>query len=403
MTTAVDEVRIEDAHFYMDDPFPLYARLQDEQPFYYREDLRVWVMTRYDDCVRISKEPNLFSCKRGTLLYDVLLGRPLAEDYFGSDFILTSDPPRHNELRRVISPAFLPRRVAALEESVRQASRALVAALPANESVEYIGRVATLLPLVVTARLLGVKDMDTDQMSRWSDELMKIGSDMTEQERSASVEVFSEMNDFMRAQFAIKRAQPEEDLLSSLLAAELDDGKKISEDNALMWASLIISGGHETTRALLGNTVQVLGDFPAQRAVVVADPSMVTAALEEVMRWHTIARGFVRTVWEDTEYNGVQMRQGDWVYMLFQAANRDPRVFDNPQVFDITASRTKDNLTFGAGQHYCPGQQMARLEGRVMAEELLARFPTWHVEGGDPVVSTLRGAWNELHVTFKEA
>src|SRR5262249_38324592 len=151
-----------------------------------------------------------------------------------------------------------------------------------------------------------------DDMARWSDELMKIGQQLSEAERQASVEVFSQMNEFMRAQFAQKRAQPAEDLLSTLLAAELDNAK-LSEDNILMWASVVLAGGNETTRALLGNLVDALARHPGQLAAVAADPSLAAAAVEETLRWNGPVHGFCRLVSEDTEFNGRQLAHDDWV------------------------------------------------------------------------------------------
>jgi cytochrome P450 len=398
----LDEVRIEDPGFYSDNPFPLYARLQEDDPVHLRDDLRMWVLTRYDDIVSVAKQPNLFSAKRGTLLQEALAGHTLAGEYFiGDEFVENTDPPRHNELRRLISPAFTPKRVADLEASVRNTCRKLVAALPAGKSVEYISEVAALVPLITVADLLGVVDYDVREMAEWNAELMKCGIDLPEEERRESVLAFWKMNDFIRAQFAAKRAHPAADLLSTLLTAEIDN-EVVSEENILTWAALVLAGGAETTQALLGNMVENLGLHPEQLAMLAANPDMATAAIEEVLRWKTLAHGFVRSVSEPTEFGGHELKKNDWVYMLHQAANWDKTKFDNPSVFDVTAPRTHDNLAFGVGQHFCPGNRLSRLEGRVLLEELLARFPRWDIDSVTPVVSVLRTGCAELHVTFHE-
>jgi cytochrome P450 len=405
MTTVVDDLRIEDPIFYLNDPFPVYARLRVEDPVHLREDLRIWTLTRYDDIVSVAKQPVLFSCERGTLLQDAITGRSLAEEYFvGDEFVENTDPPRHNELRRLISPAFTPKSVAMLEDGIRRSARDMVAALPVGKSVEYIGTVAAILPLVVIARLLGVGPHSVEELGRWNSELMKVGLDLSDAERAASVAAFQQMNDFIRAQFERKRAEPAHDLLSTLLVAHDRDSEKVTEDNILTWAALVLAGGAETTQALLGNTVENLAHHPAQLTAVAARPrDLSSRALEEVLRWKTLAHGFVRTVSEDTDFGGKQLKQGDWVYMLHQAANWDPEVFSNPSVFDIMAPRLRDNLAFGVGQHFCPGNRLSRLEGRVLLEELVARFPRWQIDHAVPVESVLRTGFTELHVTFNEA
>jgi cytochrome P450 len=286
---------------------------------------------------------------------------------------------------------------------VRESARELVAALPAEQSVDYIGLVAEVLPLVVIARLLGLRGDNIEDMARWSDELMKLGQELTKAERDASIDVFAQMNQFMTEQFAIKRAQPAEDLLTTLLTAELDSNR-LSEDNILMWASVVLAGGNETTRALLGNMVDALARHPEQLARLAAEPARSAAAVEETMRWNGPVHGFVRFAAEDTELAGHRIRQDDWLYLVYEAANRDEQVFDDPEVFDITAPRTKENLAFGVGQHFCPGNQLARLEARVLIEELVARFPSWELDrAGRPIESTFRSGFLDLPVIFHES
>jgi cytochrome P450 len=401
--TLGDELRIEDPDFYLGDPYPHYARLRAADPVHLRPDLRIWLLTRYDDILSVSKQPVLFSCARGFFLNDALSAASVANAYFaGTELIATVDPPRHNELRRVISPAFLPRRIAALEDFVRGTCAEIVAGLPAERPVDFIGVAAEILPLVVISRLLGLSGADLSEMARWSDELMKLGRQLSQAERDTSVAVFAQMNAYMTQQFAIKRARPAEDLLTTLLNAELDSSR-LSEENVLMWASVVLAGGNETTRALLGNAVDVLAGHPDQLSALAADRSLGAAAVEETLRWNGPVLGFCRYVAEDTELHGRRLSQGDWVYMIYPAANRDPEIFDQPERFDITVPRGKPNLAFGVGQHFCPGNLLARLEARVMLEELTSRFPAWSVAGDpEPIRSTFRSGYLRLPVTFHE-
>jgi cytochrome P450 family 142 subfamily A polypeptide 1 len=275
--------------------------------------------------------------------------------------------------------------------------------LPAGRPVDFISTVAEILPLVVIGRLLGLRGSSVTEMARWSDELMKQGQQLSQAERSASVAVFSQMNEYMTEQFAIKRSEPADDLLTTLLNAEIDNAR-LSEDNILMWASVVLAGGNETTRALLGNAVYELAREPGQRALLARDRSLSGAAVEETLRWNGPVLGFCRYVSRDTGLSGRQLRQGDWVYMLYSAANRDPEAFDQPERFDIAVPRDRPNLAFGVGQHFCPGNQLARLEARVLLEELVARFPSWDLGGRpEPIRSLFRSGFLTLPVTFHES
>jgi cytochrome P450 len=402
MTPTIDSVMIEDPAFY-DNPFETYARLRATDRVYCREDLRLWLLTGYDEVVAVSKQARLFSCREGILLADFIEGKSFADEYFaGPELIVTTDPPRHNELRRLISPAFTPRRVAQLEDDVRQTARALVGRLPAREQVDFISMAAEILPLVVISKLLGITSDDVSGMARWSDELLKLGQDMTEAERQESVRVFTQMNGFMKAQFAEKRARPAADLLSMLVSVELDN-EKISDDNILMWASLVLAGGNETTRALMGNMVYALGTHQDQLKLLAGNRGLTGQMVEETLRWRGVVNGFGRRVTEDTQLGGKMIPAGDAVYMLYPAANRDPEVFANPEAYDITAERDREHVAFGVGQHFCPGNLLARLEARVLMEELVDRFPRWEVVTGAPIVSTLRVGFSDLQVIFREA
>jgi cytochrome P450 len=214
------------------------------------------------------------------------------------------------------------------------------------------------------------------------------------------VAAFEELNAFVRQEFERKRCNPGEDLLTTLLAAELDN-EKLSEDNILMWASVVLGGGNETTRALLSNSVDALARHPEQLASLAAYPTLAAAAVEETLRWNGPVHGFCRYVTAPTVVRGQQVGEGDWVYMLYDSANRDKDVFADAERFDISARRQKENLAFGVGQHYCPGNKLARLEATVLLEELVRRFPRWELaDEGTRIKSLLRSGFLNLPVVF---
>ncbi len=401
MRSASYAAMVEDPAFHLGDPYPVYEHLRQTDPLHFRADIGMWLVTRHRDVVKISKDNEHFSCTRGVFLGDALNEDSAAAQYFaGSELISMVDPPRHNELRRIISPAFTPRRVNQLEESIRATARELVHALPAEETVDFIAVAAEVLPLVVIARLLGTVGEDIRDMARWSDEMAKLGVQLSDEERRASIAVFDQMNNFMRGQFVIKRSQPAEDLLSTLLTAELDSAR-LSEDNILMWASVVLAGGNETTRALIGNAVDCLARHPEQLALLAAGQASCQSAVEETLRWAGPVNYFCRHVSADVELGDQLLRAGDWACLLYASADRDEEVFAAADRFDITEPRSQDNLAFGVGQHYCPGNRLARAETRILLEELLARFPRWDVtRPGERIVSDFRRGFVDLPVVL---
>jgi cytochrome P450 len=211
---------------------------------------------------------------------------------------------------------------------------------------------------------------------------------------------FQQMNEFFRAQFEVKRATPGDDLISTLLLAELD-GAPLSENMLLVYCSLFLAGGSDTTRSLLAGMAQALAQYPDQLARLKADPGLLDTAIEESLRWTTPARGFLRTAIEDIEIRGVPIRAGQKVYLLFDAGNRDPEVFENPWDYDISRPNASSHLSFGYGPHLCIAANLARMEARLLFTALLDRFDTI-TESGQPreIRQLLRNGWYELPLTF---
>jgi cytochrome P450 len=208
------------------------------------------------------------------------------------------------------------------------------------------------------------------------------------------------MNDYLLEQFELKRRQPDDGLISHLLNARLDNDK-LSDANVMMFTQTMIAAGNDTTRAMLSGIAATLAQFPEERRKLVADPSLVPNALEEVMRWVTPARGFLRTAIEDTEVHGQAIAKGQHLYLMYDAANRDEDVFSHPETFDVARRENRDQLAFGFGTHVCIGAPLVRMETKVFLEKLIARFPDWHLVGDERRSETvLRSGWIELPVVF---
>ena len=393
---------VEDPAFHLGDPFPTYAWLRSNDPVHRRDD-GLWLITRYDDIETILKDSKSVSSANGVFLNNALGMDGGNEGYFaGSENLSRLDPPRQTELRQVIAPAFIPRRIANLEDSVRATARDLVAALPVGEPVDFGYTVARVLPLVVVARLLGLEGVDVDQVARWIEEMEKLGRTLTPEERAESITEFAGLNDYMAAQLEGKRINPAEDLMTTLVQARIN-GEPLSQDVLLMMSAIMVGGGAETTRNLMNSMVCCLAEQPDELRQLVAGSIAPAAVVEEVFRMYPPLNYLCRQITADMTVGGKDLSPGDWVCLLFASGNRDEAVFVDPERFDASVPRA-DSLGFGRGPHYCPGQALARLESKVLLEELVARFPFWEM-AGEPkrIVSNFHNGLKGVTLRFLES
>jgi cytochrome P450 len=393
--------KIDDPTFY-NEPYGVYARMRAEEPVLKYEPLNIWVLSKYDDIRSAALQPEIYSNSGGIFLTDAIQGDSVADEYFGDagELISSLDHPRHSEIRRVIGPAFAPAVIDAMEDSIRADCRRLLDAIEPGSTVDWIAAVAEKLPLIVIARLLGLPGDNIDELARWSDEIMNLGRVMSDEERAESVKTFSAMNDYIVSQFDEKRANPGDDVLSVLLTAE-QKYDHMSIANILALASAVLAGGNETTRALLGNMVWAFAEHPEQRELLADDPSLAINAAHETLRWKGPVHGFIRKIIKDAELRDKQLHTGDFAYFLYACANRDEEIWDDPDTFSIARKPDPVNLAFGTGPHRCPGNRLARLETRVLLEELIQRFPNWELAGTPRHIESLfRNGFYDLPVRF---
>jgi cytochrome P450 len=393
--------KIDDPAFY-NDPYGIYARMRAEDPVLKYEPLNIWILSKYDDIRAAARQSEIYSNTGGIFLTDAIEGDSVADEYFGDggELISSLDHPRHSEIRRVIGPAFAPVVIDAMEEGIRADCRRLLDTIEPDTPVDWIAVVAETLPLIVIARLLGLPGDNIEELARWSDELMKFGMVMSDEERAESVKNFSAMNDYIVSQFDDKRANPGDDVLSVLLTAEQNyDHMNIA--NILALASTILAGGNETTRALLGNMIWAFAEHPEQRELLADDPTLAINAAHETLRWKGPVHGFIRKIIKDAELRDKQLHAGEFAYLLYSSGNRDEDMWDDPESFLITRESDPTNLAFGTGPHRCPGSRLARLETKVLLEELIQRFPNWELAGTPkPIESLFRNGYYDMPVTF---
>jgi cholest-4-en-3-one 26-monooxygenase len=365
--------------FVTDIPHAAFRRLRAEAPVYWQPE-RIgpgfWVISRHADLMAVSKDPLTFSSARGgTNIFDVSEGDLSTLRLL----MLNMDPPKHNKFRRLVSTGFTSRMVTQLEPHVREICAELVDRVAARPSFDFVTEVAVELPLLVIAELLGVPKADRHKVFEWSNRL--VGFDdpdyrtSMEDGKYAAAEMWAYANQLAHE----RREHPLGDLVSVLMEAEVD-GDRLSEPEFDSFFLLLAVAGNETTRNLISGGMRALIEHPEERARVLADPSLMPTAIEELLRWVSPLIHFRRTATRDVTMHGRPIREGDKVVIFYPSANRDEAVFRAPERFDV--SRTpNEHLAFGIGEHFCLGANLARLEIRLIFEELLRRLPDLELAG----------------------
>ncbi len=361
-----------DPAFWAGDPYPTFAELRRHDPVhrYAGEAGALWALSRHADVLAVSKDPATFCSGKGVLLTD--LTRPV----LSADSILYLDPPLHAKRRKLVSPSLSVRRVADLEDRVRGIVTELLDELPTDEVIDAVELLSVPLPLMVIAELVGVPRSDLGDFRRWSDAMIEAASDFTDESLALAAELFL----YIDAIVQTRHAAPQDDLVS-VLAHGTVDGEAVSDEDINMFVLTLLVAGNETTRTLISNSLLALHDHPDQRAFLASDPTALPVAVEELLRWEAPIMSFCRTATRDTELSGTPIAEGDYVLLLYQSANRDEDVF-GPTADQLDVTRSPNpHTSFGYAEHYCLGAGLARLEARVLFEELLARWPGYEVAG----------------------
>jgi cytochrome P450 family 142 subfamily A polypeptide 1 len=363
-----------DGRFYARDPQRELAWLRRHAPVYRDEPRGVWGVALHEDVQRVSKDPETF-CSGGS-------SRP---DAPAIPSMINMDDPHHKRRRGLVNRGFTPRRVADHEPRIRAICRELIAKVAPRGRCDFVSEIAAPLPMIVIGDLLGVEPEDRDRLLRWSDELIESTSATASPEvQEAAARAFADYMEYHRAAVAERRARPRDDLLSVLVHAEVD-GERLDDDALLQESLLILVGGDETTRHVISGGMEALIRHPDQRALLAREPGRIPVAVEELLRWVTPIQNMNRTATRDAVLRGQSIRKGDKVLLLYKSANRDEAVFEAPGSFDVTRD-PNPHLAFGGyGTHHCLGASLARLELRVMFEELLAALPDLELAGDAPL------------------
>jgi cytochrome P450 len=356
-------------------PYPYYKALYGRPPHLMNMFFQMALVGGYDDAVTILHDHERFSSsQKRNPNFD-----PEERTLFASaETVLFSDPPNHTRLRRLMSRAFTPKRIRDLEPRIRELTQTLLDRIARKGELEVMSDLATPLPVMVIAEMLGVPPAQYEQFKHWSNRIVE--SDNTPPGMplpDAIKQAVKDLRSYFANEIERRRSDPGEDLISALVAAH-DEAEALSADELLAFVILLLLAGNETTTNLIGNGMLALGRNPDQLELLRGDPSRIPQAVEEMLRYDGPVQSTVRHNHEPVEVGGALIASETMVFVILTAADRDPAHFSDPDVFDITREPNA-HLAFGDGIHYCLGAALARLEGAIAFGSTLERFPRLHL------------------------
>ncbi|WP_157254600.1 cytochrome P450 family protein [Nonomuraea typhae] len=356
-------------------PYSTYARLREEQPVCpvtQPNGLYGWIITRYDDAWSALADPRLsHDPRRGPADWQQAgRGMPLEDRSGLGTHLLTTDPPEHTRLRRLVASAFTPRRVERLRGRVHEITDTLIGKIQPRGTAELIDDFAVPLAGTIISELIGIPEEDRARLHEWTASVVgEQGAPVTRQQALAN------LGDYLLGLIAVKRAAPAEDLVSTVLTAH-DEAGRLTEQEALSLIFMLLVTGQESTVAFIGNGMLALLRHPDQLALLRERPELMGPAVEEILRYDGAAE---RVAWrfptEPVQIGGTWLAPGDPLLIALAAADRDPVRFADPDRFDITRSDSQPHVAFGRGIHYCPGAPLIRLEGPIALSALINRLP----------------------------
>ena len=357
----------------LNDPYPTYRMLRDTTPVYRAEESHTWVLSRHADVQAAALDHGTYSSVGG------IFPTPPGSNFIGSflPMMIVMDPPRHDQLRALVSRAFTPRRVAGLQDGVTRMAAELFDRLDEGSgSADFVTDFAAILPAAVIADLLGVPAADRDRFRLWSSQLVQVDvtHGQTTDALAAAASIYAYFTEFL----ADRRKTPREDLMSALANAAVY-GIGLTDEEVIGLCALLLVADSETPTNLLGNSAVVLAQHPRTRRRLASDRTLLGPAVEELLRYDSPAQGLSRTLTRDVVLHDTTMRQGDRVLLLFGSANRDDRAFPDPDVFDVDRT-CEHQVAFGRGIHFCLGAALARMEARIALNALLDKVPDWEVD-----------------------
>lgn len=377
-----------------DDPYVTYKRLRDEAPAYWNDELDFWVLSRFGDVLEGFRDFETFSSSGGVALEQ--------RGHVNADFqqMIEKDPPEHTAFRKLVSRVFTGRRVAAMEDEIRSIVDGYIDTVIEVGTCDLVEDITGPFPMDVIAAILGIPEADRLALRLDADKVLVRNDGELAIPPEAAEGMFGLLGYFID-DLPKRKAGQGEGLITDLLALEVD-GRRLTDEELFGFCVLFVIAGHETTTKMVANTVELLSRHTDQRAQIVGDPSLVSGAVEEVLRFHNSTQYMHRTLTRDHEIHGQMMREGDSLLLLIGAANHDEREFGpTAEDFDIHR-RPERHLGFGYGAHFCLGAALARMEGKIAIEQIHKRMPDYQVDHDAKVrfhSSNVTG-WRNLPLTF---
>jgi len=369
MTTTKPDVDLTDGTFYAGDSRSVYKWMRENEPVF-RDRNGLAAAASYQAVIDAERNPELFSNAGGI--------RP---DQDGLPMMIEMDDPAHLLRRKLVNSGFTRKRVKDLEGSINSLCDALIDAVCEKGECDFVWGLAAPLPMAVIGDMLGVRPDEREMFLKWSDDMVALLSSSTAQEDfQVSMDAFAAYTEYMMGMIAARKEQPTDDLVSVLVHAEVD-GSKLEDHEIVTEVLLLLIGGDETTRHTLSGGTRQLLLHPDQHRRLVNDLDLLPNAIEEMLRWTAPVKNMARTITADTEFHGTSLKQGEKMILLFESANFDEKVFENPDSFDIDRY-PNNHLAFGFGTHFCLGNQLARLELSIMQTKLLQRLPDMRLADG---------------------
>lgn len=402
LDSAASDVYYDPYDFEIDnDPYPVWKRMRDEAPLYYNEKFDFYAVTRFDDVDRVAGDWETFSSASGTLLeliksgYKLPPGNPLFED-----------PPEHDVHRSSIAKLFRPRDIAALEPKIREFCAQSLDPFVGTDGLDFITDIGTWVPMRAIGYLLGIPEDDQRRIRAMIDEGLTLKHDGAPDMEHFDPRIVAErQNAVFRDYIELRRKNPTDDLMTELIQSQYEDVdgemKFLSTEEIVTYVNMLSSAGNETTTRLIGWAGKLLAEHPDQRRELAGNLSLINNAIEETLRYEAPSPIQARLLLADAEFYGKTVPKGSSLIMINGSGNRDERHYPDADRYDITRKIDR-HLSFGYGLHFCLGAALARLEGRVVLEEILKRFPDWEVDYANAVqahTSTVRG-WEKLPVKF---
>jgi cholest-4-en-3-one 26-monooxygenase len=363
------DVDLTDGAFYAGDSRAVYRWMRENEPVF-RDRNGLAAAATYQAVIEAERNPELFSNAGGI--------RP---DQEAVEMMIEMDDPQHLLRRKLVNSGFTRKRVKDLESKIVSLCDTLIDAVCERGECDFVWDIAAPLPMAVIGDMLGVRPEERKMFLKWSDELVSfLSSTAAQEDFQVSMDAFAAYTEYMMGMIAARKSEPTDDLVSVLVHAEVE-GSRLEDHQIVTEVLLLLIGGDETTRHTLSGGTRQLLLHPDQHRRLANDLGMLPNAIEEMLRWTAPVKNMARTITADTEFHGTALHQGEKMILLFESANFDEKVFDDPESFNIERY-PNNHLAFGFGTHFCLGNQLARLELSIMQTRLLQRLPDLRLASG---------------------